>query len=812
MTVYHEGLCSGGDDSVIKETSNGIRYEKISTNSGDGIESGDIGISGKLSDGSYLLYGEFKEGVTDETDPNSWDNLSTRFDPIISDTTPPVITLTGNNPQIVQLGASYMELGAITDDGSNIVINSSGFVNAVGNYNITYNAVDSSGNVATEVVRVVNVVDTVAPIITLTGANPQIVAVGDGYSELGATSDDGSVVVIDSSAFVDALGSYNITYNSTDASGNIATEVIRTVTVQAALIDKAVVLPGQSNELPTTGSSATAENISFPVDTQQLGRLNGNNNTIIPAASPLDHSDQVNAKPNGFDVHLAIKHKVTNPNDRMLFIPASEAATGHSTNDWGVGNPLHIDTVNRIQQVKTLRPGVIFDKIIIFQGEADKDYKTWSVEKIAEIQAFRTAIGDSTTPVIFVIGTNRYHEQFPEFGANVTQAQLRIPNQIDYTSTVDTRLYGIIQNQRDNNVHYSETQQEAIADAIILADARARLNTNATGKTKTLAPANLTVIKNGVNVEVSWDAVTGAYDYWLEYSLNDGDWSHIAVSENTNNGLRTTISHIHNSLPQSGFTNYSIQEGDIIKYRVSAIKEDNFSDYSEVKTVVFSDVPFDKWVFGSDNPNHESSITGAPLTLVGASPTLVAEGTPVGVTENAISFTGVALNGLVTPYAQGLSYTICAIVEPYSSKNLMLFGTYVNPLVDHIGVCLYLQDSSSSLKGLGGGNPFAGFTHGALDTVNYNFIALSVNSDGTYFTFIGKQGGNVITTGTGTATQDLHNRNIGLGNCYFDSGAFHNTQKIAGAIVKGGNSTQQQVIDLYNQAFTEYGARGLVIA
>lgn len=82
LTVYHEGMCNGGN-SIVKETSNGIRFEQASGNTGDGIQGGDIGLSGKLNDGSYLLYGEFKSGATDETEPNSWNNLSTRFDPII---------------------------------------------------------------------------------------------------------------------------------------------------------------------------------------------------------------------------------------------------------------------------------------------------------------------------------------------------------------------------------------------------------------------------------------------------------------------------------------------------------------------------------------------------------------------------------------------------------------------------------------------------------------------------------------------------------------------------------------------------------
>ena len=149
----------------------------------------------------------------------------------VVDTTAPVITLIGVNPQEIELGSGYIELGATTDDGSMVSIDSSDFADAVGQYTITYNATDASGNMAVEVTRTVNVVDTTAPVITLTGANPQEIELGSGYAELGATTDDGSMVSIDSSDFADAVGQYTITYNATDASGNMAVEVTRTVNV-----------------------------------------------------------------------------------------------------------------------------------------------------------------------------------------------------------------------------------------------------------------------------------------------------------------------------------------------------------------------------------------------------------------------------------------------------------------------------------------------------------------------------------------------------------------------------------------------------
>jgi hypothetical protein len=78
------------------------------------------------------------------------------------------ITLLGSNPQIIQVGTSYVELGATAydpEDGdisASIVIDSSGVNTAVvGTYAVTYSVVDSSGNSDVKT-RTVNVVATVS--------------------------------------------------------------------------------------------------------------------------------------------------------------------------------------------------------------------------------------------------------------------------------------------------------------------------------------------------------------------------------------------------------------------------------------------------------------------------------------------------------------------------------------------------------------------------------------------------------------------------------------------------------------------------
>ena len=77
-----------------------------------------------------------------------------------SDTTAPVITLSGNNPQSVELNATYSESGATADSGETVVIDATAVdTSAAGSYNVYYNVTDAEGNVASEVTRTVNVVE-----------------------------------------------------------------------------------------------------------------------------------------------------------------------------------------------------------------------------------------------------------------------------------------------------------------------------------------------------------------------------------------------------------------------------------------------------------------------------------------------------------------------------------------------------------------------------------------------------------------------------------------------------------------------------
>ena len=89
------------------------------------------------------------------------------------DTRPPTITLLGDDPQIIELGAGYTELGATADDGSEVFsLSYRTFADVIGKRFIEYHAMDEAGNVGIayrHVEVVLPAVDILPPTIVLPG-------------------------------------------------------------------------------------------------------------------------------------------------------------------------------------------------------------------------------------------------------------------------------------------------------------------------------------------------------------------------------------------------------------------------------------------------------------------------------------------------------------------------------------------------------------------------------------------------------------------------------------------------------------------
>ena len=216
------------------------------------------------------------------------------------DTTKPVITLIGSSSVNVNYGASYTDLGATVDDNKDATrsINGTGSVNTSvpGSYTITFNATDAAGNVADTVTRTVVVgaaPDTTKPVIALIGSSTVNVDYGASYADLGATVTDNKDATrsINGVGSVNTLvpGSYTITFNATDAAGNVADTVTRMVVVGPAPVTDGYAVYLSSNGLPAgTAFNAKVNGVTAGL-VYAFGSSNGsprnNGVTAIPVMS-----------------------------------------------------------------------------------------------------------------------------------------------------------------------------------------------------------------------------------------------------------------------------------------------------------------------------------------------------------------------------------------------------------------------------------------------------------------------------------------------------------------------------------------------
>jgi len=126
----------------------------------------------------------------------------------------------------------------------------------MGAHTITFQATDSSGNVGSGT-AVITVRDLTAPTITLSGNNPQTITQGGTYIEAGASASDNVDVNMSASIMINSTtvnttvaANYTVTYNVSDAAGNAATQVTRTVQVVAP----ATFTPVATHPFPTTSN------------------------------------------------------------------------------------------------------------------------------------------------------------------------------------------------------------------------------------------------------------------------------------------------------------------------------------------------------------------------------------------------------------------------------------------------------------------------------------------------------------------------------------------------------------------------------
>jgi len=182
---------------------------------------------------------QVKYNVEDSKGNKSEEEIRTVF--VTPDKTKPVISLIGDDPQMIAVYHSYVEQGALAIDNLdgdisiNLMIQHHIDTSKVDTYYVSYTAYDFTGNFAETVQREVYVADTIAPVIILIGSDTLIVEKDSAINDPGTDVSDNYYqdvqVTTTTNVDINTDGWYWIRYDATDGSGNNAKTVVRTIKV-----------------------------------------------------------------------------------------------------------------------------------------------------------------------------------------------------------------------------------------------------------------------------------------------------------------------------------------------------------------------------------------------------------------------------------------------------------------------------------------------------------------------------------------------------------------------------------------------------
>jgi hypothetical protein len=245
----------------------------------------------KVPDGTYTIKLEARDAA------NNKDAGSKVWLTVTVDNNAPIITLLGDNPLIIEVGSStFVDPGSTVTDDIDSVLSATTTndidLTKVGTYSILYDAQDSAGNIATQKIRAVNVVDTQKPEIKMNGTDETIMA-GDSYVDQGAIvidNYDGVIPpVVTSNVDTTTPGDYTVVYNATDSSGNIADPVTRKVTVNAAPSFTFASITAPTNLGAITrvlGAAVTGGTPNQPTDTAATSVLGAEETAPVTSNNP----------------------------------------------------------------------------------------------------------------------------------------------------------------------------------------------------------------------------------------------------------------------------------------------------------------------------------------------------------------------------------------------------------------------------------------------------------------------------------------------------------------------------------------------
>jgi len=315
-----------------------LNYVEVTDNRSD---LSDIIISSKI-DTSILGEQEIEISAMDKAE-----NLSTKALTIsIVDSTAPAIELIGE--PYVQLNYDYefVDPSVIVtdnfDENCNITVDSNVDTSKIGSYHILYTVTDSSGN-QNSIERIVEICDTIAPIIKVDNSDTIELTLGEMLSDdITATDYIDGDIEIEKSGNINYLstGNYQVTFTAEDSSGNIATET------------KNVII---NPLIATSASGITTTFFDFTITTEGVYYTE---NTVLSMTVELenttDHkieyysrfnfsSDKLNKQ--DFNLAMILSHSIIELDAKEKTTDHFDIAYSGDANDFYAATEMDFDTV-----------------------------------------------------------------------------------------------------------------------------------------------------------------------------------------------------------------------------------------------------------------------------------------------------------------------------------------------------------------------------------------------------------------------------------------------------------------------------------
>src|SRR6266404_5752668 len=191
-------------------------------------------ISGATSTSLTIDHPTFASaGSYDVVITNNYGSLTSSIASLtVQDTTPPAITLLGENPLYVECHSSFVDPGATASDicagdlTSRITVSGGVNANVPGSYTVNYNVNDPSGNAATTMSRTVIVRDTLAPVPNLASLSDVLGQCSASVTAPTATDAcDGVITATTSDPLTyNSQGDFVVHWTYTDGHGNSASQ------------------------------------------------------------------------------------------------------------------------------------------------------------------------------------------------------------------------------------------------------------------------------------------------------------------------------------------------------------------------------------------------------------------------------------------------------------------------------------------------------------------------------------------------------------------------------------------------------------